>query len=168
GKLLKGKTGAAAEVGHIPISIEKNRKCTCGSWDCWEAYASGTGYLITAKEIALKFFAERREGILEKKAIEELTNYDIIEGLKNNDPLSLEVHDLWENHLSMGIAALINIFEPDSLILSGGMAKFVNYDNLKSKTQERLVLANTQLLPAKFDNFAGIIGSAYLAAEYYL
>jgi predicted NBD/HSP70 family sugar kinase len=65
----------------------------------------------------------------------------------------------------MGIASLINIFEPDSVVLSGGMAKFVNYDELSKKVRDRVVLAEVNLIPAKFENFAGILGAAYLARE---
>ena len=165
GKLLKGRTGAGAEVGHIPVSREKKRKCTCGSWDCWESYASGTGYAITAREMAAEIPANKRDGILKGRIISELTTYDIIKGLKNSDSFSEKVHDVWEDYLSMGIGALINIFEPDSVILSGGMAKFVNYEILKVKVKERIVIAQTQLLPAKYENFAGILGAAYLASE---
>ncbi|HSA06540.1 MAG TPA: ROK family protein [Candidatus Gastranaerophilales bacterium] len=165
GKLLKGKTGAAAEVGHIPMTYEKLRKCSCGSWDCWEAYASGTGYAINAKEIAQKIPPEKRQGILKNKVISELTTYDVIEGLKNNDFFSIKVHDVWEEYLSMGFASLINIFEPESIVLSGGMAKAVNYEALNSKIKERIVIAETKLIPAQFENNAGIIGAALLLLE---
>ena len=49
-KLLKGKAGAAGEM-HFKLSCDKKRKCTCGSWDCFEAYASGTGLKLTAEEM---------------------------------------------------------------------------------------------------------------------
>ncbi len=165
GRILKGRTGAGAEVGHIPMTREKKRKCTCGNWDCWESYASGTGYVITAREMAEEIPIEEREGILKDKVISELTTYDIIEGLKKDDPFAKKVHDVWEDYLSMGMGALINIFEPDSIVLSGGMAKFINYEILDFKIQERVVVAKTQLLPAKYENFAGILGASYLAAE---
>lgn len=123
GKILKGTTGAAAEVGHIPITWEKKRKCTCGNWDCWEAYASGTAYH------------------------------------KYKD------HEMWEEYVSMGLSALINIFEPESIILSGGMAKLINYQSLNKKISERVLMAKTSLHPARFENFAGLIGAALLTND---
>ena len=48
GKLYKGKSGAAGEM-HFKMRTDKHRKCTCGSWDCFEAYASGTGLKKTAE-----------------------------------------------------------------------------------------------------------------------
>jgi len=165
GKLLRGRSGGGAEVGHMPMTPEKKRKCSCGAWDCWEIYASGTGYAINAREMAAEIPAGKREGILKGKNISELTTYEIIAGLNNNDPFANKVHDLWEEYLSMGMASLINIFEPDSIVLSGGMAKFVNYKILSGKIKERVVIAETRLIPAKFENFAGMLGAAYLADE---
>ncbi len=165
GKLIRGRSGAGAEIGHIPMTPEKKRKCTCGAWDCWEAYASGTGYALNARELARKIPVNNRKGVLKDKNIDELTTYDVISGLNNNDKFAVEVHNLWEEYLSMGIASLMNVFEPDSVVLSGGMAKFINYDALNAKIRERVVIADTQLVPAKFENFAGLLGAVYLASE---
>lgn len=165
GSLIRGKTGAGAEVGHIPITPEKKRKCSCGAWDCWEAYASGTGYALTARDMAKKIPVENRSGLLKNKNISQLTTYDIIEGIKNNDKFATSVHDLWEEYLSLGMASLINIFEPDSIVLSGGMAKFADYDSLSKKIKERVVIADSLIIPARYENFAGILGAAYLARE---
>jgi glucokinase len=164
GKLLRGRTGAGAEVGHIPISLEKHRQCSCGAWDCWEAYASGTGYALNARELAAKVPLNERKGVLSGD-IANLTTHALVEALKRNDPFAIKVHELWEDYLSIGMAALINIFEPDSVVLSGGMAKFVDYDALRRKVKERLVIAETEIIPAKFENCAGMIGAAYLAQE---
>jgi glucokinase len=100
-----------------------------------------------------------------KHDIDALTTHVLIDPPKNGDLFAKSVHELWEDYLSLGIAALINIFEPDSVILSGGMAKFVDYPVLRQKVKERLVIATTELLPAKFANNAGMIGAAYLATE---
>ena len=50
GKLLKGKSGAAGEM-HFMMSRKKERSCTCGAYDCFEAYASGNGLRLTGAEI---------------------------------------------------------------------------------------------------------------------
>lgn len=70
-KLYKGKSGCAGEM-HFKISIENRRKCTCGAFGCYEAYASGTGLKTTAEEI------------LKDKNV---TTYDVIAGMKNGDEL---------------------------------------------------------------------------------
>lgn len=165
GRLLRGKDGVGAECGHIPISLENKRPCTCGAWDCWEAYASGTGYAKNAQEMALAVPENAREGILKDKTPLELTTYDIVHGVKHGDKFCISVHERWEHLLLLGITALVNIFDPDSVVLSGGMAKFVNYDSLQKKLEERVVISSAKLLPAVSDNKSGIVGAALLAAE---
>lgn len=164
GKLLRGKSGVAAEVGHIPIQQGNKRPCTCGAWDCWEAYASGTGYAKNAQEMARDTKPEDR-GYLKDKNPDEITTYDIIQGLRQEDSFCKRVHEKWEDFVLMGLTALVNIFDPDSIVLSGGMAKFLDFEKAQKELEKRSVIAKTRLLPAKTGNYAGIIGGAILAAE---
>ena len=164
GKLLRGKSGVAAEVGHIPIQQGKKRPCTCGAWDCWEAYASGTGYAKNAQEMAHNTKSEDR-GYLKNKNPDELTTYDIIQGLRQGDPFCKRVHEKWEDFVLMGLTALVNIFDPESIILSGGMAKFLDFEKAQKELEKRSVISKTRIIPAKTENYAGIIGGAILATE---
>jgi len=165
GKLMRGKTGAAAEVGHMPLTWEKKRRCTCGDWDCWESYASGTGYAITAREMALALPPENRKGILEDKNAAALTTHDIIAGLKQGDEFCVQVHERWIECVLMGLINLTNVFDPESIVLSGGMAKFIDFDDLNNRLDARCHISKTTILHAKAENNAGIIGGAMLAAE---
>lgn len=164
-KLLRGKSGVAAEVGHLPICWDRKRRCTCGAWDCWEAYASGTGYAKNAREMAKEIPQAERTGILKDKDPDTLTTYDIVEALKNGDPFAKKVQERWEDLLLMGLTALVNIFDPNSVVLSGGMARFVNLEKLNNELEERAVISKVKLLPAKTENYAGLIGAAILATE---
>ncbi len=165
GKLLRGKSGVAAECGHMSLTWERKRRCTCGAWDCWEAYASGSGYAKNAQEMAREIPPEKRTGILKEKNPDDLTTYDIIQSLKTNDPFAKKVHERWEELLLMGLVSLVNIFDPDRVILSGGMAKFVNFEKLHKELEKRVVISKFKLLPAKTENYAGIIGASLLACE---
>lgn len=115
-KLLKGKSGAAGEV-HFKMYPDKRRKCTCGSWDCFEAYASGT---------ALKWDAQETLGR------EDVTTYDVIDGVKNCDSKMIAIFDRWQYDITLGIAGLANIFDPDCFVLSGSMAQFVDTKKWKN------------------------------------
>jgi glucokinase len=165
GKLLRGKTGAGAEVGHMPLSWEKKRRCTCGDWDCWEAYASGTGYRITAREMAAKIPPESRTEFLKDKDISKLTTHDIIAGLKQDDEFCKQVHEAWLEFVLMGLISLTNVFDPDSIVLSGGMAKFVDFEDLNKRLDARCHIAKTKIIHAIAENNAGILGGAMLALE---
>jgi glucokinase len=95
GKLLRGKSGSAAEVGHIRLREEPKVACTCGHYDCWDAYASGTGYVKIAIEELLNF-PPGKKSFLRNKDMCKINSYDVLEGVNNNDELCLKIHRRWE------------------------------------------------------------------------
>ena len=148
-KLLKGKSGAAGEM-HFKMYPDKRRKCTCGSWDCFEAYASGT---------ALKWDAE------EMLNNPEVTTYDVIDGVKNGDKKMIAVFDRWQNDLTNGIIGLANIFDPDCVVLSGSMAQFVDAKKIEEEVNKEIVTTPTSIRIGNAGNYSGMIGVALLAME---
>lgn len=148
-KILKGKSGAAGEM-HFKMYSDKRRKCTCGSWDCFEAYASGT---------ALKWDAE------EMLNNPDITTYDVMEGVKNNDPKMIEVFERWQNDLINGIIGLANIFDPDCIVLSGSMAQFVDNKKIEEEVNKEIVTTPTSIRIGSAGNYSGMIGVALLAME---
>ena len=151
-KLYKGKSGAAGEM-HFKMRTDKHRKCTCGAYDCFESYASGTGLKITAEEM------------LNSK---DVTTYDVLEGVRQNDELSKKIHERWETMVVKGLISLANVFDPDSIVLSGGMADFVNFEKVQRIMDESLVVPNVEILRAQAGNYAGMLGAALLAEERFL
>lgn len=149
GRLLKGKSGAAGEM-HFKMYPDKRRKCTCGSWDCFEAYASGT---------ALKWDAE------EMLNNPDVTTYDVIEGVKNKDGKMIEVLNRWQNDITAGIIGLANIFDPDCVVLSGSMAQFVDIKKVEEEVNREIVTSPTSIRLATAGNYSGMIGAAILALE---
>lgn len=148
-KLLKGQNGAAGEM-HFKMNTEKKRKCTCGSWDCFEIYASGTGLKLTAEEI------------LEDKNV---TTYDVIAGVKNNDPKMLEVFNKWQNDIIDGLIGLANIFDPDCIVLSGSMAEFTDTEKIEKAVNSQIVTTHVKIKLAQAGNYAGMVGAALLGLE---
>lgn len=148
-KLLKGQNGAAGEM-HFKMNTEKKRKCTCGSWDCFEIYASGTGLKLTAEEISKN---------------PNITTYDVIDGVKNNDELMYKIFDRWQNDIANGLVGLANIFDPDCIVLSGSMAEFVDTDKLEKFVNSEIVTTKTQIKKAQAGNYAGMIGAAILGCS---
>lgn len=146
-KLYKGKNGAAGEM-HFKMSTDKHRKCTCGSFDCFEAYASGTGLKKTAEEISGDF---------------EITTYDVIE---NKDrPIMKKIFETWQNDILEGIIGLANIFDPDCIVLSGSMAEFVDIEYLELEANKEIVTTPFKVVKASAGNYSGMIGAALLALE---
>lgn len=148
-RLLKGKSGAAGEM-HFKMRTDKHRKCTCGSWDCFESYASGT---------ALKWDAE------EMLNNPNVTTYDVIDGLNNGDKQMTEVFNRWQNDLTAGIIGLANIFDPDCFVLSGSMAQFVDVKKIEEEVNKEIVTTPTSVCKGITGNYSGMIGVALLAIE---
>lgn len=146
-KLFKGKSGGAGEM-HFKLFADKRRKCTCGAWDCFEAYASGTGLKLTAEEML---------------SDTNVTTYDVIAGMKNGDAKMQEVFDRWQNHLLDGLMGLANLFDPECFVLSGSMAEFIDTDYLEKGINSQIVTAPTKVYKATAGNHAGMIGAALLA-----
>ena len=146
-KLLKGKSGAAGEM-HFKMYSDKRRKCTCGSWDCFEIYASGTALKLDAEEM------------LNDKNI---TTYELIDRIKNGDSSAKAVLERWNNDIINGIKGLTNIFDPDCIVLSGSMAEFADVKRIEEEVNSDIVTTPTSIRIATAGNYAGMIGVSLLA-----
>ncbi len=146
-KLYKGKSGSAGEV-HFKMYPDKRRPCTCGSWDCFEAYASGNGLKHTAEEIT---------------GNPDVTTYDVIDGVNAGDEKMLEAFNKWQNDILVGIIGLSNLFDPDCVVLSGSMAQFVDVEYLEKEANSEIIVQPIKVLKATTGNYAGMIGAALLA-----
>lgn len=151
GKLLKPKKYEGFEIGHMVIQKD-GIKCNCGRCGCFEKYAS---------------MKALRDKVQERFEIQNLTGKEVKELLENekNKEESKKIIDEYIGDLSMGLANLINIFEPDTISIGGSFTYFKDLllDKLIAKLNEKNMLFNNQPAPkivmAKLKNDAGIIGS---------
>ena len=162
GEMLRGKSGRAGEIGHIKIYPDKRRLCNCGNYDCWEAYGSGTGLGRTFKEEALK---NPLSQTVEGKNIDDLTTYDLIEGMKRHDELCMKVIDLWHTHVVTGMITLNNIFDTEIFVISGGMGEFINCQNIEAELNKQTLVSPAKVVLATTGNNAGMLGCALLAID---
>ncbi len=146
-KLLKGKSGAAGEM-HFKMYPDKRRKCTCGSWDCFEIYASGTALKLDAEEM------------LNDKNV---TTYDVIDGVKQGNKIMTDILNKWQDDIIIGIKGLANIFDPDCVVLSGSMAQFVDISKIEKEVNSDIVTTPTSIRLASAGNYSGMIGISLLA-----
>ena len=151
GHLLKGQNGAAGEM-HLKMSNKKHRKCSCGSWDCFEIYASGTGLKLTAEEMSKN---------------PDITTFDVVEGAAKNNQLMVEILKKWQNDITDGIIGLANLFDPDCVVLSGSMAEFVDTEKIENLVNSTIVTTPVKIKKAQAGNYSGMIGAALLALEAY-
>lgn len=146
-KLYKGKSGAAGEM-HFKLRTDNHRKCTCGSFDCFEAYASGTGLRLTAVEMSNN---------------PNITTYDVIAGKQNGCEQMTYIFNKWQDDILAGIIGLANLFDPDVIVLSGSMAEFVDIEYLEKEANKQIVTQPFKVVKASAGNYSGMIGAALLA-----
>lgn len=167
-RLMKGKSGAAGEM-HFKLYRDRRRKCTCGAYDCFEAYASGTGLMTTARDITNVPNATTYDVIGEVNAALEQTKG--FEGLKTKtERLMLaasskyvEAFLRWQDDILIGCIGLADIFDPNVIVLSGSMAQFVDVEYVESELNKEIVTTYTEVKLASAGNYSGMIGAALLA-----
>ncbi len=149
-KLCRGADNTAGKIGHIIIDKNSDIKCGCGGFGHWESFTSGKALaklykVATEQEVDAEIIAEmagRGEKIAQKVIIEAGYNFAI------------------------GIANLLNILNPEIVIIGGSLIKidllwntFLN--NLPSFLEGKAV-ANTKIVKSKFGDEAGVIGASLL------
>ena len=165
GKLYYGKSGFGGEFGHIPF-FTNEILCHCGKKGCLETEASGQSLIRKFKEkIEL---GSSSSAMTKKKDVNEISLLDIIAAAKEEDMLSIEMlADIGEK-IGKGIAMLINVFNPELLILGGTLSETGEYLRLPirsaiSKFSLSLVNNDTQLKTSKLGEKAGVLGACLIA-----
>lgn len=148
GELLKGKSGAAGEM-HFKMSTDKKRLCTCGAYDCFEIYASGTGLKLTYKDITNT----------------DATTYEIIEKYNNNDENAIKALKKWNEYIAIGSLGLNNIFDTEIIAFTGSMAQFTDTDFIEEYINKYTVTTKTKVKLCTTGNYAGLIGAALIAIK---
>ena len=165
GKVYYGKSGFSGEFGHIPF-FDNEIICHCGKKGCLETEASGNALIRNFK----KKIEEGSNSSLAKKGklMDDLRVVDIVKAAKAEDTLSIElIADIAEK-LGKGLAMLINLFNPELVILGGALAETGDYIRLPIKSALNkyalnLVSSDSQLVTSKLGEKAGVLGSCLMA-----
>lgn len=165
GKVYTGPHGVASEVGHM-ITVAGGEMCTCGNRGCWERYASATAIIREG----WKMCKDRPESALYKKIDGKFENLEArtVTGLaKEGDPDCEAIMDNYVYHLTVGLVNLINLYDPELIVLGGGVSHTGEY--LLNKVRALLpkmvffkAMPYARVELAKLGNDAGIIGAAML------
>jgi glucokinase len=166
GEILRGADGMAAELGHVPVNADGPR-CNCGSYGCLEMYSSATGILRMVREAL-----ERNVSTpLASVPFNSITPETVYRFAKEGDRVSHEILESAGTNLGVGLAAFVNIFNPEIFIIGGGVA--ASWDLLMppalAKMRARAFkapAARVEVVRAKLEDEAGICGSAYLAWDF--
>lgn len=163
GEIFHGVSDAAGEIGHMTIEAN-GRKCPCGNYGCLEAYASGPAIARRAIE-GLEAGVESLLADLVSDRLEQITAATVYEAAIHGDPYANEVMRETAKFLGAGVANVINIFNPDMIVISGGVTKAGDhlFVPLRSEVRRRAfksALDACQICPAQLPGTAGVIGAA--------
>jgi len=165
GILLHGAEGMASELGHITV-IPNGPACNCGNSGCLEALCSATAL----RRAAIQALRSGQESLLVQlcgENRERITGEMIAQGARAGDVLSRKIYQEMGTNLGIGIASLINIFNPEKVIIGGQVSKAWDLFISPAKQQitSRALRApgqRAEILPAKRGDDAGLLGAAYL------
>lgn len=161
GKIYRGNTCNALEIGHMTIEKDGPR-CNCGNYGCAEALASGT---------AIAKFAKEAVGNGEETSLasyKKITAYEVFKEAEKGDTVSQNIINKALNYLGVCVSNVIISFDPEMIIIGGGVSKGgdIVFDKIKMVVKERCFEAmwkNTKILPAALGTDAGVMGAAALA-----
>ena len=164
GSIFYGASGNALEVGHMVIK-NNGRDCTCGRKGCFETYGSATGIKRTFDEMLTP---EAKSKLLDDKKIDEVTTKDIYDYAKDGDKFCLEVTEQVTKDLAVGIGNLVNIFNPDLIVIGGGvsLAGDFFFEPLSKALKDQCFAKSyntVKVVPSNLQDKAGIYGACALA-----
>ena len=164
-KIYSGFNYAGAELGHMVIEVD-GLPCSCGRKGCWEAYSSATG-LINMTKVKL---AETKDTVMHEMVAHDgkVSGRTAFDAMRKGDKAAKEVVDKYIYYLAMGIVNIINIFQPEVLVIGGGICNEKHYltdplmDIVDKEQYSRNSTKKTEIRIATLGNDAGIIGAAML------
>ncbi|MDD5039362.1 MAG: ROK family protein, partial [Dehalococcoidales bacterium] len=168
GKLYFGVSGGAGEIGHMTVDVNGPR-CNCGNIGCLEMLASGTA-------IAREAISRIREGEKSSliKMVEGKTGHITAEKVslaaRDGDLLALKVIARAAGYLGAGMVSLVNIFNPEIIIIGGGVSKIGDllFEPVRGMVRERafrLLSQAVRIVPAQLGDDAGVFGAAVFAFQ---
>lgn len=162
GKLYYGTSGVAGEIGHTTID-STGRRCKCGNYGCLEAYASGPAIAARAIE-GIETGAETRLPVMVGGDLSRITAQTVYEAAQANDEYALEIVRDTAKFLGAGVANLINIFNPDTVVIVGGVTTagdqlFVPLRGEVKRRAFKPAVDRCRIVPGELPGTAGVVGA---------
>ncbi len=163
GALYHGSSHMAGEVGHTTIDMN-GRYCKCGNYGCLEAYASGPAIATRAREVLVREGMKSAIRDMVHGRLEDITAQTVYEAAKGGDQLASEIVRDTGRYLGAGIANLLNIFNPDRVVIAGGVtaAGDALFIPLKAEVRRRAftpAVNAAEIVAGQLPGTAGVVGA---------
>lgn len=166
GKVVRGATNAAGELGHIKLQMNGGPICGCGDTGCLEAFASGPAIVAMAQDYIK---GGKSTKFREMAAAEggEITPYMVAKAAEEGDPVAKRIFEIVGEYIGIGLTSVINLLNPERVIIGGGVAESgeLLLAPIRKTIKERaMVVAGNavEIVPAQLGNSAGVIGASML------
>lgn len=168
GKVFHGSHHFGTEIGHMIIG-ENFYNCNCGNNGCLETFASATALIKYVTHLIEAGEGSSLENTV-KDPVKNLNAQQIFKAAEENDPVAKKALNRFVHYLGIGIANLINIFDPEVIALGGGISESGDLflEELRKKTKQLTyvkALNPTEIVIAELKNDAGILGSGMFVLE---
>lgn len=162
GRLYHGSSDVAGEIGHTTIDVT-GRRCKCGNYGCLEAYASGPSIAERAREAVASLDDSLLVTMVDGQ-LERLTAAIVYEAAKRGDETALDVVRETARFLGAGLANLLNIFNPDVVVIAGGVTQAGDplFDPLRREVRKRAfrpAVEAVRIVPGELPGSAGVVGA---------
>ena len=163
GELLRGARGFAGEFGHITVERDSKIQCSCEKYGCLEALASGKAIANTAQRL-LSDGNNSKILELSKGEISMVSAKTVADAARLGDELSLRIFNEATEHIGIGIANLVNLFNPEMVIVGGGvsLAGDLFFDNIKRVVGQHVIQSSGKdlpIIPVAFGENAALMGA---------
>jgi glucokinase len=168
GQLIRGSHGIAGEVGHV-TSVPGGHLCGCGRLGCLEQYASGSALVRFAKQAATDDPDAAKQLLKAAGSVEAINGPLVTQAAKSGDQAALAAFDQIAYWLGTGLADLVQIFDPQVLVIGGGVVESGDLllapvrRHFDEALSQRGRLPVGEVRPALMGNKAGVVGAADLA-----
>ncbi len=164
GKLVRGASNAAGEIGHIKLQMHDGPICGCGDTGCLEAFASGPSIVAMAEEYIMGGKSTKYREMANGGTI---TPFIVAEAAKAGDPVARRIFTRMGEYIGIGMASVVNLLNPERIIVGGGVADAgdILLNPLKETIKKRAMKIageTVQVVPAQLGNTAGVIGASLL------
>lgn len=164
GKLVRGASNAAGEIGHIKLQMNDGPICGCGDTGCLEAFASGPSIVAMAEDYIR---GGKSTKFREMANSNPITPYIVCEAAKAGDPVAKRIFTIMGEYIGIGMASVVNLLNPEKIIVGGGVADAgeILMTPLKETLKKRAMkIAGeaVEVVPAQLGNTAGVIGASLL------
>ena len=164
GKLVRGASNAAGEIGHIKLFANGDKLCGCGDYGCLEAYVSGPAIVAMAEEYLKGGKSTKYREMAENG---EITPYIVAQAALKGDGVANRIYKIMGEYLGTGLASVVNLLKPEKIIIGGGVAGCGDLllNPIKEALQKRTMpisASAVEIVSAQLGNNAGVIGSSLL------